>query len=136
SRLMATGATTVPAIDHLDTAWHRQLLDQLCGFDRESASAGERAAAEWLARQLEAQGAADVRLEEERGHQTFWWPLGLTAIAGVAAGLKARDERNLAAAVLGVSAAWAAADELPPRRRVLRKLLPKRSATNAIASAG
>ena len=53
------------------------MLEELCSFDRETASPGERAAAEWLVERLRAEGAADARIEEERGHHTFWWPLGL-----------------------------------------------------------
>jgi hypothetical protein len=43
---------------------------------------------------------------------------------------------SLAAAGLGAAAAWAAADELPPRRRRLRAVLPQKPATNVLASFG
>jgi peptidase M28-like protein len=127
---------TAPASPHLDPSWHRELLGELCGFERETASAGERAAAEWLADRLRSEGAADVRLEEERNHQTFWWPLGIACAAGVIAGVRGSRGRSLAAAALGAAAAWAAADELPPRARRLRRALPQRTATNAIATLG
>jgi hypothetical protein len=121
---------------HLDRSWHRELLDELCGFDRESASAGEREAAEWLAERLRGEGASDARLEEERNHQTFWWPLGIACAAGVVAGVRGIRGRSLAAAALGAAAAWAAADELPPRSRRLRRALPPRTATNVVATLG
>ncbi len=121
---------------HLDERWHRELLEGLCGFGRESASAGERAAARWLVERLAAAGARNARVEEERGHQTFWWPLGLAAVAGVLAGVCGMRRPSLGAAALGAAAAWAAADELPPRRRRLRGLLPQATATNVIAALG
>lgn len=133
---MPEAANDPAVVDDLDERWHRALLDELCGFDRETASAGEQAAAQWLVGQLAAVGAGDARVEEERGHQTFWWPLGLAAAAGMLAGVRGMQCRSLAAAALGVGAAWAAADELPPRRRHLRKVLPSATATNVIATLG
>ena len=131
------GARIKPeAADYLDARWHRALLDELCAFGRETASAGERAAAEWLVERLAAEGVADARIEEQRGHQTFWWPLGLAAAGGVLAGWWATRGSRLGAAALGAAAAWAAADELPPRRRRLRAVLPRRTATNVVASCG
>jgi peptidase M28-like protein len=121
---------------HLDSSWHRTLLDELCSFDRETASPGERAAAEWLVARLEAEGASGARIEHERGHHSFWWPLGLTSAAGALAGLRGMRGRSLAAAALGAFAGWAAADELPPRARRLRSVLPKSVATNVIVSLG
>ena len=56
---------------------------ELASFERASASAGERRAAEWLAGELRAAGCRDVRVEEERAHGGYWWPLGLLN-AGVA----------------------------------------------------
>ena len=122
--------------DYLDARWHRALLDELCAFERETASAGERAAAEWLAERLAGEDVDTVQIEEERGHQTFWWPLGLAAAGGVAAGWWAARGSRFGAAALGAAAAWAAADELPPRRRRLRAVLPRRTATNVVASCG
>ncbi len=124
------------APDHLEGRWHRSLLEQLCEFERETASGGERAAAEWLVEQLSREGAADARIEEERSHQTFWWPIGLAAAAGAAAGARATRGRSLPAAALGAAAAVAAACELPPRRHRLRAMLPQSSATNVLATLG
>ena len=125
-----------PELDHLDERWHRALLDELCAFDRETASEGERRAALWLLERLRNEGAREARIEEERGHQTFWWPLGLAAAGGVQAGLRGTRGRNRVAAALGALAAWAAADELPPGYRRLRAVLPKATATNVIATLG
>lgn len=133
---MPDAATTPATADYLDERWHRALLDELCGFARETASVGERAAAKWLVERLVAVGAGDARVEELRGHQTFWWPLGLAAAGGVLAGVRGMRGRSLAAVALGAAAAWAAADELPPRRRRLRAALPRATATNVIATLG
>jgi hypothetical protein len=133
---MTEAASKPVAADHLDGSWHRALLEELCGFDRETGTAGERAAAAWLASQLESAGAQDVRSEEERGHPTFWWPLGLAAGAGALAGAVGMRRRSRLAAAVGAAAAWAAADELPPRGRRLRKLLPRATTTNVIATLG
>ena len=133
---MPEAASKPAAADHLDERWHRALLDELCAFRRETASAGEHAAAQWLVGRLATAGAGDARVEEERGHQTFWWPLGLAAAGGVLAGVRGMRRRSLGAAALGAAAAWAAADELPPRRRRLRTMLPQATATNVIATLG
>ena len=130
-------AVSKPEADgHLDERWHRALLDELCDLKRATGSAGEHAAARWLADQLATAGAGDPRIEEARGHQTFWWPLGLAAAAGVITGARGMRRRSLGAAAIGALAAWAAADELPPRRRRLRRALPRATATNVIATVG
>ena len=118
-----------------DAAWHRELLDELCSFERETGSSGERAAADWLVERLGEHGAEAV-VEEEPLHDTFWWPLGLAAGAGIAAGLLGLRGRRLTGAALGTLAFAAAVDDLPPRSRRLRSLLPKRRASNVVASVG
>jgi hypothetical protein len=131
-----TASETAEAGRHRDEGWHRELLTELCSFDRETASAGEREAAEWVVARLAEHGATGARIEEERGHHTFWWPLGLTSAAGLLAGLRGMRGRSLAAAALGAAAAWAALDETPPRRRRLRSVLPPSTATNVVATMG
>ena len=71
-------------------------IRHLASISRPSASEGEREAAEWLAGELRAAGCRDVRVEEERAHGTYWWPLGL--LTGIAAlgGLAALRGRRLA----------------------------------------
>jgi hypothetical protein len=123
-----------------DAAWMRERLDELCSWDRESASAGERWAAEWLASALRDAGARDVRVEEEpEANGTYWWPIGLLAGAGVLAGLAARRggrATRALAALTGAAASALIADELPPGRRRFRRLLPKRSAHHVLAEMG
>jgi Peptidase family M28 len=133
---MSRVATTSGDLAYLDERWHRSLLKELSGIPRETASTGERAAAEWLVERLAREGVGEVRIDEERGHHTYWWPLGLAAAGGTLAGVRGIRGRSLAAAALGAAAAWAAADELPPRGRRLRAALPQSVATNVIASVG
>src|SRR3954449_7978466 len=130
-----TGASSPP-----DAAWMRERLDELCSGPRESASEGERLAAEWLASELREAGARDVRVEEEpEANGTFWWPIGLLAGAGVVAGLAARRggrATRALAALTGAAASALIADELPPGRRRFRRMLPKRSAHHVLAEIG
>ena len=118
----------------------RARLDELCSWERGSASEGERRAADWLAGELRDAGARDVRVEEEAGaNGTFWWPIGLLAGAGALAGLGARGGGRVAraiATVTGGAAAALIADELPPGKRRFRRLLPKRSAHHVLAEIG
>lgn len=118
----------------------RARLDELCSWERGSASEGERRAAQWLAGELREAGAGDVRVEEEPGaNGTFWWPIGLLAGAGALAGLAARRGGRFAralATVTGAAAAALIADELPPGKRRFRRLLPKRSAHHVLAEIG
>jgi Peptidase family M28 len=118
----------------------RELLDELCSYERGSASEGERRAAEWLAGLLREAGARDVRVEEEpMANGTFWWPIGLLAGAGALAGLAARRGGRSAralAAVTGAAAAALIADELPPGRRRFRRTLPKSSAHHVLGEIG
>jgi hypothetical protein len=123
-----------------DAAWMRERLDELCAYERGSASEGERRAAEWLAGSLGEAGARDARVEEEPlANGTFWWPIGLLAGAGALAGLAARRGgrlRRLLAAATGAAASALIADELPPGRRTFRRALPGRSCRHVLAETG
>jgi hypothetical protein len=123
-----------------DSPWMRERLDELCSGPRESATEGERRAAEWLAGELRESGARNARVEEEpEANGTFWWPIGLLAGAGALAGLAARRggrATRALAALTGAAASALIADELPPGRRRFRRLLPKRSAHHVLAEMG
>ncbi|MBA3264498.1 MAG: hypothetical protein H0T69_18940, partial [Thermoleophilaceae bacterium] len=54
-----------------------RIVREFASFDRPSASDGEGTAAERLANELRAAGCRDVRVEQERAHGGYWWPLGL-----------------------------------------------------------
>ncbi len=118
----------------------RERLDELCSFERGSASPGEQRAAEWLADALREQGVRNVRVEEEpEANGTFWWPIGLLAGAGALAGLAARTGGPLKRAIASATGAAAAAliaDELPPGRRRFRRMLPARSCHHVLGELG
>jgi hypothetical protein len=136
---MASEASTAPSILPGEE-WLRARLDELCAFERESASEGELRAAEWLAGALRDEGVRDVRVEEEpEANGTFWWPIGLLAGAGAVAGLLARrggPGARLLAAATGAAAAALIADEMPPGRRRFRRMLPQRSCHHVLGELG
>jgi peptidase M28-like protein len=78
----------------------------------------------------------DGEIEVEDVHGTFWWPLGIAAGAGAAAGVAALCGRRMLGAAIAAAAAAAIADEVPPRKRRLRKLLPRRRAFQVVATIG
>ena len=110
-----------------------RVVRELASYERESASEGERRAAEWLSGELRAAGCRDVRVEEERAHGGYWWPLGLlNAAAAVAARLG-----RLPALLLGSAAAAAVYDDVSGGRLWFRRrALPHRSTWNVVAEAG
>ena len=136
---MATEAAAGPSSPP-DTAWMRERLDELCSWERESASLGEMRAAEWLAAELHEAGARNVVVEEEpAANGTFWWPIGLLAGLGALAGLLARRGgriRRALAFVIGAIASRLIADEMPPGGRSFRRLLPPRSCHHVLAEIG
>ncbi|HEX7289632.1 MAG TPA: M28 family peptidase [Conexibacter sp.] len=117
----------------------RQAIAHLAAIDRPSASPGEREAAQWIAAQL-AEFGCSVRVEEERAHGGYWFPLGVpNALAG-AAGLLARRgggrARALAAAV-GAFAAAAIWDDVGGGKLWFRRrFLPSRPTWNVVAETG
>jgi Peptidase family M28 len=110
-------------------------VEALSAIHRPSASAGEREAAEWLVTRL-AEHGAEARIETEDVHGTYWWPLGLASVAGALGGVAALRGRRVLGAALGAIGAAAAVDDLPPRRRQLRRALPRRTAHNVVAELG
>jgi hypothetical protein len=115
--------------------WLRHRLEQLCAIERPSASEGERRAADWVVDQLSRQGA-EARIEVERAHGSFYWPLCLGAGAGALAGLATLRGRRLLGGAIGAAAAAGIASDYPPGPRWIRRLLPKHDTTNVIAELG
>jgi acetylornithine deacetylase/succinyl-diaminopimelate desuccinylase-like protein len=110
-----------------------RVVRELAAFERPSASEGERRAAEWLAGELRAAGCRDVRVEEERAHGGYWWPLALLNLAALFA---ARLGRR-AAAVVGALAAAAVHDDVSGGKLWFRRrTLPHRPTYNVVAEAG
>jgi acetylornithine deacetylase/succinyl-diaminopimelate desuccinylase-like protein len=110
-----------------------RVVRELASYDRPSASAGERRAAQWLADELRAAGCRDVRVEEQSAHGGYWWPLGsLNAAAGIA-GLLGR----LPAALVGGFASAAVYDDVSGGRLWFRRrALPQRPTWNVLAEVG
>jgi len=110
-----------------------RVVRELASYERPSASDGERRAAEWLAGELGAAGCRDVRVEEERAHGGYWWPLGLLNAAALAAATRGRR----AAALVGGLAAAAVYDDVSGGRLWFRRrALPHRPTYNVVAEAG
>ncbi len=130
------GAVTDPA--DLEAALHH-----LAAIERPSASEGEREAARWIAARLEEMGC-EARVEEERAHGTYWWPLGIAAAAGAVGGVLAlRAWRRssalsrVAGGVLATAGAAAIADDITAGQMWLRRaLLPHRPTFNVVARVG
>src|SRR3954467_5432617 len=105
----------------------RQAVQALSAIERRATSEGERRSAEWVAEELHATGASQVRLSGYRAHST--WAVSLAAhsvlvlAASVAGGLMAR-------AVAAITAVSLEADSTA-RGFWLRRLLPgKRHGAN------
>ena len=126
------------------SGWLAQELDtvvrELAGFERPSASQGERQAAEWIAARLRSYGLS-ASVETERGGGGYWWPLGLlngsVALAGRVARRRPSRRSRVLAGALGVAAAASIWDELGGGQLWFRRaLLPHRDTFNVVAEAG
>ncbi|MFN8175314.1 MAG: M28 family peptidase [Solirubrobacteraceae bacterium] len=116
----------------------RSVVERLAQIERPSASEGEREAAEWIAAALRERGC-EARVEAERAHGTYWWPLGIPAAAAVAGGFAARrggGAGRLLGAVLGAAGAWAVWDDIGSGAFRWRRRLPSRTTWNVVAEAG
>jgi hypothetical protein len=119
------------------TTW-RSAIWELAGYDRPSASEGERRAAESIAARLRGLGL-QTTVEEERAHGGYWWPLALANVLGAGGALAARRgdlrARLLGALVagLGAVAIW---DEVSGGTLWFRRaVMPHRSTWNVVAQA-
>ncbi|HTA33534.1 MAG TPA: M28 family peptidase [Solirubrobacteraceae bacterium] len=117
------------------------VVDRLAAIERPSASDGERQAAEWIASRMREHGHT-TRVEVERAHGGYWWPLGLLNGAAVLAGLAVRRRRDsrpvrLLAAAVGAGAAAAIWDDVGGGSLWFRRAaLPQRDTFNVVAEAG
>jgi len=134
---MATAAEhpSIETPSWLDGAWLRDHVEALSAIHRPTASEGERRAAGWVVERL-ADAGAKAGIEEEDSNGGYWWPLGLTASAAALAGVAGLRGRRVLATALGAAASAAAIDDLPPRARRLRRLLPKRRGWNVVSTVG
>lgn len=137
-----TAATIVTAVDEdtvepLDDRAGRlsSWLEEIEAIERPSASAGELEAARWIADRL-AELDLEPRVEVESAHGTYWWPLGIGAGLGLAAGLASLAKRPLLAGLLGATGLGLIATDFPPRKRPLRKVLPATDTFNVVCDVG
>jgi len=110
-----------------------RVVRELAAIERPSASEGEHMAAERIAQELRGAGCREVRLEEERAHGGYWWPLGLLNAAAALAALRGR---RAAALVGGLGAAAIYDDVSGGSFWFRRRTLPHRSTWNVVAEAG
>jgi hypothetical protein len=115
--------------------WLRERLEELERIERPSASDGERQAAEWLVGHLSELGA-EARIEAEDAHGTYWWPLGIGAALGAIGAIAALRGRRLLGTLLGAIGAAGIADDFPPGKRRMRRLLPRRTTYNVVCELG
>jgi Peptidase family M28 len=113
----------------------RGWLKELERIERPSASEGERRAAEWLVACFGELGAT-ARIEAEPAHGTYWWPLGIGAALGAIGGIAALRGRRLLGGALAAAAAAGMASDYPPGKRLLRRLLPRRTTYNVVCELG
>jgi hypothetical protein len=130
----------VPGTKSDNRSGWRELIYELAAFDRPSASDGEKRAAELIAARLRELGC-DARVEQERAHGGYWWPIALAnsiAAAGALVALRGRGRvaRLAGAAAAGVSAAALWDDLGHGSRWFRRRTLPHRSTWNVVAEAG
>src|SRR5213080_1266024 len=113
---------------HLSMAELRDRVTKLAAIERSSASPGERRAAELIAAELSSLGAR-VRLEEERVHGTYWWPVGLWTGLAAIAGLRRRRLPGMVASALATAALT---DDIKGSQRFRRRFLPRRPTVNVL----
>jgi hypothetical protein len=107
------------------------VVRELAAMDRPSASDGERQAAEVLAARLRDLGW-DARIEAERAHGGFWWPIGLANALAFLATFLPRPMRMLLAAV----ATAGLYDDVTGGRQWFRRPLQTRRTHNVVAEGG
>ncbi|HEY7456554.1 MAG TPA: M28 family peptidase [Solirubrobacterales bacterium] len=113
----------------------RSWLEELERIERPSASEGERRAAEWLVGRFAGLGA-EARIEAEPAHGTYWWPLGIGAALGALGGILGLRGRRLLGGALAAAAAAGMATDFPPGKRLIRRLLPRRTTYNVVCELG
>jgi peptidase M28-like protein len=113
----------------------RSWLEELERIERPSASEGERRAAEWLVERFGELGAG-ARIEAEPAHGTYWWPLGIGAALGALGGILGLHGRRLLGGTIAGAAAAGMASDFPPGKRLMRRLLPRRTTYNVVCELG
>jgi hypothetical protein len=130
-----TAVTALPT----ELATMREVVETLAPIERAAGEPGEHQAAEWIVERLRTAGAQHVRIEEEQFFDGYPRLHVKLAAIGVAAGLTGLVSRHLRvpAAVAGVGAGLAIADDCSNGPRVARKRMEKaRTTWNVVGEAG
>jgi hypothetical protein len=114
----------------------REVVETLAPIDRTPCSAGERAAAEWVAARLLASDAG-VALEDEPSWGTFPPTATGTGLLGIAAAALVLSGRRRGGALLALGVFAGIVDEAQNGPRILRRLVRRRRTTvNLVARVG
>ena len=115
----------------------REVTETLAPLDRTPCSAGERAAALWIAERLRAAGVESVELEEEPSWGIFPPLTTGIGVLGVLGGVLVLAGRRRAGVLAGIASAAALLDEVQNGPRVVRAVLRRRRSTiNVLARTG
>jgi Peptidase family M28 len=106
----------------------RDVVETLAPIDRTPCSAGERAAAEWVAARLHASGVS-VSLEDEPSWGTFPPTATGTGLLGIAGAALVLGGRRLSGALLALVTFAGIVDEAQNGPRILRRLVRRRRTT-------
>lgn len=117
----------------------REVVETLAPIERGAGDPGEHQAAVWIVDRLRDAGARDARVEAEQFHDGYprlHAKLSAVGVGAAAAGLLSRRLR-VPAALAGLGAGLAIADDCSNGARVVRKALHKsRTTWNVVAEAG
>ncbi|KLO27383.1 M28 family metallopeptidase [Mycobacterium haemophilum] len=130
-----TAITALPT--ELDTM--REVVEALAPIERAAGQPGEQQAARWIVERLGAAGAHNARVEEEQFYDGYPRLHAKLTAVGVVAGVAGLVSRRLRgpAAVAGLSAGLAIADDCSNGARVVRRTVQKpRTTWNVVAEAG
>lgn len=115
----------------------RELIETLARLERPPCSPGERRAAEWIARRLEAAGCAEVALEEEPARGRYAPTIAGLGLAGALASVLCLAGRRAAALLISLAGIAAVVDEAQNGPRLLRRAVyPSGTTTNVVARIG
>lgn len=117
----------------------REVVEALAPIERAAGQPGEQQAARWIVERLGAAGTHNARVEEEQFYDGYPRLHAKLTAVGVAAGVAGLVSRRLRgpAALAGLSAGLAIADDCSNGARVVRRTLQKpRTTWNVVAEAG
>jgi hypothetical protein len=122
------GAAAPVAPPWMDLPALRGHVEALAAMTRDSAGAGEREAAGWVAGRLREAGVREVTVEPYRGATTYGW----AHVAHAAAGLVAAARGGWAGTALALAALGSLEADMSGRGRWVRRLLPAGEGANVV----